>query len=57
MAPLYATYAARASLDQIERIAGATNVEALFVTEHGTVERYRAWEGGWGNWTLFVNAE
>lgn len=57
VAPLYATYAARASLDQIERIAGATNVEALFVTEHGTVERYRAWEGDWGNWTLFVNAE
>ena len=57
VAPVYATYAARASLDQIDRIAAATTVEALFVTESGMAERYRAWQGNWGTWTLFVNAD
>ena len=56
-APVYATYGARASLDQIERIAAATIVEALFVTQGGRIERYRAWQGDWATWTLFVDAE
>ena len=56
-APVYATYGVRASLDQIERIAAAAIVEALFVTERGEIERYRAWQGDWATWTLFVDAD
>ena len=57
VAPVYATYGARASLDQIDRIAAATTVEAMFVTERGIAERYRAWQGKWDAWTVFVNAD
>lgn len=54
-APIYATLAARASLDQIDRIASATSVEALFIAENGVIARYRKWAGTWATWTLFVD--
>ncbi|MGI9225010.1 MAG: hypothetical protein ACR2QX_11070 [Woeseiaceae bacterium] len=54
-APIYATLATPVSLDQIDRIASATSVEALFIAENAAVARYRMWAGTWATWTLFVD--
>ena len=56
-APLYATLAASASLDQIQRIATASSVEAHFIAGDGASARYRTWDGTWTSWSLFVNAD
>jgi len=56
-APLYATFAARISLDQILRIAGASSVQAHFVSTSGGSRRYRLWQGDWTSWTWLAAAE
>ncbi|MBT8077697.1 MAG: hypothetical protein KJO31_03930 [Gammaproteobacteria bacterium] len=57
IAPLYATLAARASFDQIQRIASAESVEVHVITHDGSVERYRMWQGDFPSWSLLGNAE
>ena len=56
-APLYSTFAAHASLDQIRRIADAESVEVHFVSESGANRRYRKWQGDWSSWSLLAAAE
>ena len=56
-APLYATFAAPTSLDQIQRIATASSVEAHFVSGAGELASYRTWQGAWSSWLLFVSAD
>lgn len=55
--PLYATLHARASLDQIKRIASAQIVEAHFITDAGSTLRYRMWHGAWPTWSLLSQAK
>ena len=57
IAPLYATLAARASLDQIQRIASAESVEVHVVTNDGSAANYRMWQGDFPSWSLLGNAE
>lgn len=52
-APVYATLAAPASLDQIHRIAGADSVELQLILPSQQSAVYRAWEGSWQAWTRF----
>ena len=56
-APLYATYAARISLDQIRRVANAGSVQVWLKTASGAIRRYMAWEGEWSSWSLLVAAQ
>lgn len=56
-APLYATYAAHASLDQIHKIANAESVEVHFVSASGANRRYQKWQGEWSSWSLLVAAK
>ena len=56
-APLYATFAARISLDQIQRIANADSVQVHFVSTSGDSRRYRLWQGEWTSWTWLAAAE
>ncbi len=56
-APLYATFAAHASLDQIRRISSAESVEVHLVTESGVTRRYKKWQGDWSSWSLLVATE
>lgn len=51
--PLYATLAARASLDQIQRVASARSVEVHLLSGSGVAARYRMWQGTWPSWSLF----
>ena len=52
--PLYATFAAHASLDQIRRIATAKSVEVHLVSASGMTRRYQKWQGDWASWSLLV---
>lgn len=56
-APLYATLTARASLDQIERIANGETIETHFISSSGTATRYQMWGGDWSSWSLFVDSD
>jgi len=51
--PIHSTLAARASLDQIHRIAAADDVEVHLVAQTGRAARYRLWKGRWSAWTTF----
>ena len=52
IAPLYATLSARASLNQIKRIADAVSVEVHIISNDGTTAYYRMWHGDWPSWSL-----
>lgn len=54
--PVYASLAARASLDQIRRIAGAQSVQVRIVTASGRALAYRHWDGEWPAWASFAAA-
>ncbi len=51
--PVSESFAARASLDQINRIAMATSVEVHIITETGASARYEKWQGEWPDWSAF----
>lgn len=53
--PLYAILAARASLDQIQRVAGGGSVEVHLISESAVTAHYRVWQGRWPSWSLFGN--
>jgi hypothetical protein len=53
-APVYQVRRASVSLDELERIAGAAEVEAQVVASDGSVARYDFWDGQWSDWTAFV---
>ncbi len=55
--PVYATLSARASLDQIQRIADATSIEVHIISNSGVAARYRMWQGAWSSWSLFGRAD
>ena len=55
--PLYATLSTRASLDQIQRIAGATSIEVHIISNTRPAAQYRMWQGAWSSWSLFGRAE
>ena len=52
--PVYATFVARASLDQLERIAAATSVMVQFALDDGKASGYELWSGQWLDWTRFT---
>jgi len=52
--PVYETFVARASLDQIDRIASAASVKVLFALDDGTASSYELWSGQWLDWTRFT---
>ena len=54
LAPVYDVRRASVSLDQLERIAAATAVEALVVAQDGGVTEYDLWSGQWSDWAAFV---
>jgi hypothetical protein len=54
--PLHASLTARASLDQIQRIAKAALVEVRIVATDGTSMGYQMWQGDWPSWSLFAHA-
>ncbi len=54
VAPLDATFAARASLDQIRRMSAAKSVEVHLVSTSGVSWRYEKWQGDWSSWNLLV---
>ena len=56
-APVYATYAARATLDQIRRIADATLVDVHMMSGTGRAGHYRMWQGEWSSWSLLGRVE
>jgi hypothetical protein len=53
-APVYQVRRASVSLDALERIVGATEIDAQIVTAEGGVARYDLWDGRWADWTPFV---
>ena len=55
--PVYASLSARASLDQIQRIAGAASIEVHIISNSRSAARYRMWQGAWSSWSLFGRAE
>ena len=57
LAPLYATFAAHASLDQIRRISNAESVEVHLVSDSGVTRRYQKWQGDWSTWSLLAATE
>ena len=57
IAPLYATLSARASLNQIKRIASALSVEVHIIASDGNVAHYRMWQGDFPSWSMLGNVE
>ena len=55
--PLYATHAAHASLDQIERIASANSVAVHIITSSGRTTQYQRWRGDWQTWSALADAD
>lgn len=55
-APITRSLKARVTLDQIVRIAAASDVRALMVMPDGKSEPYEHWNGVWSAWTDFRNA-
>lgn len=53
-APVYDTFVARASLDQLERIAAANSVTVQFALDDGRGSSYELWSGRWLDWTQFT---
>lgn len=53
-APIYATLAAHTSLDQIERIARANDVEVHFIVDTGNAAHYQQWHGAWSSLSDFA---
>jgi hypothetical protein len=53
-APVYRVRRASVSLDALERIVGAAQIEAQIVASDGSVARYDLWDGRWSDWTAFV---
>lgn len=54
-APVYDVLAARASLDQIGRIAAADSVELHVVQGNDVTAQYVTWHGTWASWSAFVD--
>lgn len=52
---VYDAYAARASLDQIDRIARAASVDIDVITDAGRSTDYRKWRGEWSQWAAFAD--
>jgi len=52
--PVYLTLAARASADQIRRIAAAESISVHIVTESGNTLNYRVWRGERPAWSAFA---
>lgn len=55
-APLYATFSARASLDQIQRVASAASIDVHIIPAEGLPTHYRTWQGEWSSWSSLVGA-
>jgi hypothetical protein len=55
-APITRSMKARVTLDQIVRIASASDVRAMMVMPDGKAEPYEHWNGVWSAWTDFRNA-
>jgi hypothetical protein len=53
-APVYQVRRASVSLDVLQRIMAASEVEAQIVAIDGSVARYDLWDGQWSDWTAFV---
>ena len=53
-APVYLVRRASVSLDELERIVNAAEVEAQIVASDGGVARYDLWDGQWSDWAQFV---
>jgi hypothetical protein len=53
-APVYQVRRASVSLDELERITTAAEVEAQVVASDGSVARYDLWDGQWSDWAQFV---
>jgi len=53
-APVYRVRRASVSLDVLERIAAATEIEAQVVASDGSTARYELWSGRWSDWSAFV---
>lgn len=49
--PIYESFGARASLDQIKRIAQAESVEVHIITATGASVDYQKWQGQWSVWS------
>jgi len=52
--PINDSLAARATVDQIERIARADTVVVYLITKSGTSLAYRVWDGDWLRWSAFA---
>jgi hypothetical protein len=53
-APVYRVRRASVSLDVLERIAAAREVDAQVVASDGSTARYELWDGRWSDWSAFV---
>jgi hypothetical protein len=53
-APTYAVRRASVTLDELERIAAATSIQAAVVASDGSVSEYVLWDGHWADWAAFV---
>jgi hypothetical protein len=53
-APVYQVRRASVSLDALQRIMAASEVQAQVVASDGSVARYDLWDGQWSDWTAFV---
>lgn len=56
-APVYATLEARATLDQIHRIAAAETVEFHLIADSNAGSRYQYFDGDWATWRNFPEGE
>lgn len=52
--PVYESFVARASLDQIDRIAAAESVSVQFALHDGRAASYDLWSGSWIDWSGFI---
>ena len=53
-APVYQVQRASVSLDELERMATATEIDIQLIASDGSVARYDLWDGAWSDWTTFV---
>lgn len=53
-APVYLTLAARASADQIRRVAAADSISVNIVTKSGKTLSYKVWSGERPTWSAFA---
>ena len=52
----YEVRRASVSLDELTRIAAASEIEACVIATDGTVAAYDLWDGRWSDWGAFVAA-